>query len=103
MKIKLNKLDSKVIKSNEIYDVIDNTNLKNLIVSKTVLHPGKETGGHSHSDQEEVYIFNKGSGKMKVGEKTYNVGQGSIILIPKGDFHKVWNIKKDNLKEKTHV
>ena len=99
MKIKLNKLDSKVIKSNEVYDVIDNTNLKNLVVSKTVLHPGKETGGHSHKDQEEVYMFSKGSGKMKVGEKTYNVRQGSIILIPKGDFHKVWNIKKDKLKK----
>ena len=43
MKIKLDKTDSKVIHSNETYDVIDNTNLNNLIVSKTILHEGKET------------------------------------------------------------
>ena len=97
MKIKLDKTDSKVIKSNETYDVIDNTNLNNLIVSKTILHPGKETGGHNHSGQEEVYIFTHGEGKMIVGTKTYNVKKGDIILIPDGDFHKVFNIGKTDL------
>ena len=91
MKIKLDKTDSKVIKSNETYDVIDNTNLEKLIVSKTVLHVGKETGGHNHSGQEEVYIFTKGKGTMVVGDNKYDVKEGDIILIPDGDFHKVWN------------
>ena len=91
MKIKLDKTDSKVVHSNETYDVIDNTNLDKLIVSKTVLHSGKETGGHNHSGQEEVYIFMRGEGKMVVGSKSYHVKQGSIVLIPDGDFHKVWN------------
>jgi len=97
MKIKLDKTDSKVVHSNETYDVIDNTNLDKLIVSKTVLHPGKNTSGHNHSGQEEVYIFLKGRGKMIVGEKTFIVNgkdtniEPSIILIPDGAFHKVWN------------
>ena len=97
MKIKLDKTDSKVIHSNETYDVIDNTNLNNLVVSKTILHPGKETGGHNHSGQEEVYIFMKGEGKMVVGTNTYNVKIGDIILIPDGDFHKVWNEGDEDL------
>ena len=97
MKIKLDKTDSKVIHSNETYDVIDNTNLDKLIVSKTVLHPGKETGGHNHSGQEEVYIFTNGKGSMVVGTKTYDVKIGDIILIPDGDFHKVWNKGEDDL------
>ena len=97
MKIKLDKTDSTIVKSNETYNVIDNTKLDSLVVSKTELHPGKETGGHNHSGQEEVYIFIKGSGKMVVGEETFIVHgqdtgkQGSIILIPDGAFHKVWN------------
>ena len=91
MKIKLDKTDSIVVKSNETYDVIDNTNLDKLIVSKTVLHPGKETGGHNHSGQEEVYVFMKGEGKMVVGTNTYNVKAGDTILIPDGAFHKVYN------------
>ena len=91
MKIKLSEEDSKIVKSNETYDVIDNTNLKNLVVSKTILHAGKETGGHNHSGQEEVYIFMKGEGTMIVGTKTFEVKARDTILIPDGDFHKVWN------------
>ena len=97
MKIKLNETDSKVIHSNETYDVIDNTNLDKLIVSKTVLHPGKETGGHNNSGQEEVYIFTNGKGRMIVGAKTYSVSIGDIVLIPDGAFHKVWNEGEDDL------
>ena len=28
---------------------------------------------------------------MVVGSKTYNVKAGDIVLIPDGDFHRVWN------------
>ena len=91
MKIRLDKTDSKVIKSNEIYDVIDNTNLNNLVVSKTILHAGKKTGGHNHTGQEEVYIFMKGEGTMIVGTNTFEVKTGDTILIPDGDFHRVHN------------
>ena len=99
MKIKLDKSDSKVVKSNETYDVIDNTNLDKLIVSKTILHVGKQTGGHNHTGQEEVYIFMEGEGKMVVGSNTYIVKPGDIILIPDGEFHKVWNTADENLGE----
>ena len=97
MKIKLDKTDSKVVKSNDTYDVIDNTNLNNLVVSKTILHPEKSTTGHNHKGQEEVYIFTKGKGTMIVGEKTYQVEKNDIVLIPDGDFHKVFNIGKYEL------
>jgi len=91
MKIKLDKTDSKVVHSDETYNVIDNKNLNELIVSKTELHAGKETSGHNHSGQEEVYIFTNGRGSMIVGTKTYDVSMGDIVLIPDGEFHKVWN------------
>ena len=91
MKIKLDKTDSKVIHSNETYDVIDNTKLNNLIVSKTILHPNKETGGHNHTGQEEVYTFIKGEGEMVVGDNRFEVKAGDVVLIPDGDFHKVYN------------
>ena len=98
MRINLDKTDSKVVHSNETYDVIDNTSLSKLIVSKTILHVGKETGGHNHSGQEEVYIFTKGGvGKMLVGTETYIVKAGSIVLIPDGSFHKVWNTGVDEI------
>ena len=97
MKIKLDKTDSKVIHSNETYDVIDNTNLNNLIVSKTILHEGKETGGHNHKGQEEVYFFVQGRGKMQLDDDTFSVKAGDVIPIQDGVFHKVFNTSKKDL------
>ena len=94
MKIYLDEKDSKIIKQNKTYTLIDNTDLNGLIVSKTILHPLKETGGHNHEGQEEVYQFVSGKGTMVVGDIQFSVSAGDIILIPDGDFHKVWNTSK---------
>ena len=91
MKIKLDNKDSNVIKQNETYTLLDNTSLKNLVVSKTILHPGKNTTGHNHPGQEEVYYFVSGEGYMVVGDEEIDVAAGSIVLIPDAYFHKVWN------------
>ena len=91
MKIKLNDQDSNILKQNETYPLVDNTLLNNLVVSKTILHPGKNTTGHNHPGQEEVYHFISGTGYIVVGDETINVEAGSIVLIPDAYFHKVWN------------
>jgi len=91
MKIKLNEKDSKILKQNETYTVIDNTKLNRLVVSKTILHPEKNTTGHNHVGQEEVYHFISGDGYIVVGDETINVGPGSIVLIPDGWYHQVRN------------
>ena len=91
MKINLDNIDSKIVKENETYTLIDNTDLNNLVVSKTILHPDKHTTGHNHAGQEEVYQFVSGHGSMIVGENNYTVRPGDVILIPDGAFHKVWN------------
>tara|TARA_R100001015_G_C4452487_1_gene42164 strand:+ start:63 stop:398 length:336 start_codon:yes stop_codon:yes gene_type:complete len=92
MRIKLNKKDSTIIKQNETYTVIDNTELlNNLVVSKTILHPTKETTGHSHKGQEEVYHFVSGEGQIRIDETVWFVGPGDTVLIPDGAFHQVKN------------
>ena len=91
MKIKLNEKDSKILKQNETYTLLDNTELNRLVVSKTILHPQKNTTGHNHVGQEEVYHFISGDGYIVVGDENISVGPGSIVLIPDAYFHKVWN------------
>ena len=93
MKINLNE-DSNILVQNETYTLIDNTILEDLVVSKTILHPEKQTNGHNHEGQEEVYQFISGYGTMTVGDKFYLVGPGDIVLIPDGDFHRVHNTDK---------
>ena len=91
MQIRLDNRDSKIVKDNDTYRLIDNTELNNLVVSKTILHPGKCTTGHDHAGQEEVYQFTSGHGRMQVGEYTYPVNPNDVVIIPDGEFHKVWN------------
>ena len=79
-----------VAKEDERYIVKDNTHLKNLVLSSTILHPGKNTTGHKHAGQEEVYIFTKGSGRMQLDDQKIFVKKGHIVLIEDGVFHKVF-------------
>jgi mannose-6-phosphate isomerase-like protein (cupin superfamily) len=80
-----------IVKDNETYTLIDNTDLNNMVVSSTILKPGKHTNGHKHDDIEEVYIFQHGFGKIEVGDNIYDVKANDVITIPAGDFHKVYN------------
>ena len=59
MKLNINDIGGRVVKEDDRYVVVDNTFLKNLIVSSTDLKPGKSTSGHDHPGQEEVYNFVK--------------------------------------------
>lgn len=91
MKLKVDDISGTVVRDTDTYKVIDNTFLNRLVVSKTVLHPGKSTGGHDHPGQEEVYQFVHGHGRMTVGEDTFDVRSGDVVLIPDGLFHRVFN------------
>ena len=87
-----------VVKQDERYKVKDNDTLKNLVTSTTELNPSHSTSGHSHSGQEEVYIFRSGSGEMEINEKRFKVKAGDIIFIEEGDFHRVHNTSSKKLE-----
>lgn len=93
------KKEAKMIRSNETYNVFDLSKmLMNLNLSLTELHGRKETGGHSHEDADEVYVFFEGSGKIKIGETVQDCAAGDVFLIPSGAFHKVYNLTDSDLK-----
>jgi oxalate decarboxylase/phosphoglucose isomerase-like protein (cupin superfamily) len=89
-----------VVKQDDRYVVKDNHYLNTLILSSTELNPGKETTGHRHAGQEEVYFFISGSGRMIVDGDQYNefgVNAGDVVMIPDGAFHKVINHTEQSL------
>ena len=88
-------IDGSVIKDNDTYTIIDNTDLKDLTVSTKTLKPSQETSGHSHDGIEEVYTFLSGRGSMIIGEETYHAEKGKTFTIPDGAFHKVINSSDD--------
>ncbi len=92
MNIKEYKQRADLIRNNEIYKVYDlSENLKDLVLSLTELNYQKSTTGHSHADADEVYVFIDGRGIIDVGSKTLEVQGGDVIIVPRGDFHKVHN------------
>ena len=78
-------------KKTEAYEVIDNLKLDKLILSQIVLHSGQETRGHAHDGVEEVYFFQFGQGRIKIGIEIVDVQAGSIVLVPDGHLHRVYN------------
>lgn len=84
-------LDGEEIKNSDTYRLVDNTALNNLVVSTTTLYPNKETRGHSHEDQEEVYMFTRGEGIIRIGVEEYPCKAGDVFVIPVGSFHRVLN------------
>lgn len=91
MKVTVSDIKGVLIRETPVYNVEDNTFLKNLTLSQTTLHPNQCTSGHSHPGLEEVYFFNSGYGAMELNDGKIPVGPGDIVLIPDGAFHKVFN------------
>lgn len=87
----IDNIGGEVVKDNESYLLKDNKTLNNLVVSSTFLKPGKETRGHKHEGQEEVYYFVHGRGEMVLGWDKFDVEGEDVVLIPDGMYHKVIN------------
>ena len=60
LKYNINDIGGVVAKEDDRYKVIDNTDLKNLVVSSTDLLPNKSTSGHKHPGQRRSVFFCKG-------------------------------------------
>ena len=73
------------------YQYKDNPFGKSLVLSSTHLFPGKETSGHHHKGQEEVYFFISGHGEMEIDNNRFTVEEGDVVCIEDGEFHKVYN------------
>ena len=97
MKITINDIGGVVVKANDTYEVKDNSHLNNLVLSSTRLYPGKQTTGHTHAGQEEVYFFVEGEGLIKIEEGLWPVKAGDIKLIEDGEFHQVINDSDEDL------
>lgn len=60
---------------------------QNFQAGYAILYPGCRTGGHEHTDVEEVYYVVNGSGVMHVGNDSFDVGPGDTWIVPRYQFH----------------
>jgi mannose-6-phosphate isomerase-like protein (cupin superfamily) len=91
--------EAKTIVDNDTYQIRDlnlyDTRGKIMFtMSLTILKIGKQTKGHSHADNSEVYEFTEGSGLMLIDSTAVSVKAGDYIFVERGRFHKVINISQ---------
>jgi glucose-1-phosphate thymidylyltransferase len=87
--------DGRLVKSDERYVVCD-LGLGNLTLSMTILHPSKETVGHSRP-VSEVYFFVEGKGEIEVDGKRRTVKSKDVVPLQSGEFHRVYNTSDKDL------
>lgn len=62
------------------------------------LQPGEEIGSEVHEDRDQFFRFEEGNGKVDIDENTYDVIDGSGIIVPQGSRHNVRNTGDGPLK-----
>ncbi len=55
------------------------------------LQPGEDIGSEIHSENDQFFRFDAGSGQVIIDDNTYEVTDGSAIIVPAGAQHNVIN------------
>ena len=55
------------------------------------LQPGEEIGAEVHEDRDQFFRFEQGSGMVDIDDNTYDVEDGSGVVVPAGARHNVRN------------
>ena len=62
------------------------------------LQPGDEIGSEVHEDRDQFFRFEEGNGQVDIDENTYDVVDGSGLIVPSGARHNVRNTGDGPLK-----
>jgi mannose-6-phosphate isomerase-like protein (cupin superfamily) len=62
------------------------------------LQPGDEIGAEVHEDRDQFFRFEQGSGKVDIDGNSYDVTDGSGVIVPAGARHNVRNTGAEPLK-----
>lgn len=65
--------------------------------SETIIPTGSSIGMHTHINEEEIYIINKGKGLLIDKNGRSIVEKGDIVLTKDGESHGIQNIGTEDL------
>lgn len=69
---------------------IPSGNATNQSLAEAVVPPAGATTAHLHRHTEEIYLFTRGTGRMRLGDEERQVRAGDCVVIPPGMAHKLW-------------
>ncbi|MFL6788503.1 MAG: cupin domain-containing protein [Sphingomicrobium sp.] len=70
-------------------------NLQLVVMS---LPPGCDIGAEVHEDRDQFFRIEEGSGQVDIDDNTYDVADGSGVVVPAGARHNVRNTGESPLK-----
>ncbi len=77
--------------------ILDTRHLQTLMfVAHASIAPGQKLIGHV-DPMEEIYIIQKGLGRMQIDQESHEVSPGDAIHIPIGHIHELTNIGEEDL------
>jgi mannose-6-phosphate isomerase-like protein (cupin superfamily) len=76
---------------------IPSANATNQSLAEAIVPPASATIAHLHRRSEEIYLFTRGSGRMRLGDEERPVRAGDCVVIPPGVVHKLWSGKQEPL------
>ena len=62
------------------------------------LRPGEEIGSEVHTDRDQFFRFEEGRGQVDIDDNSYDVEDGSGVIVPAGARHNVRNTGDQPLK-----
>ena len=78
---------------------IENTNFRKVLYTGQhmqlvlmTLQAGEDIGFEVHTENDQFFRFEEGTGKVVVGETEYMVGDGDVVIVPAGTQHNVINV-----------
>ena len=77
--------------TNDDYSVVETNELETLSVGGIKIQPGKKSFSHSHPNNDEIYYIHSGKGTMTIGENTFEISPGSVILYDGKEDHYITN------------
>ena len=75
-----------------------NSAIRKQSLAEARLPPGGSTTPHYHPLTEEIYYLLEGTGRLRIGAETRDVGPGDAIAIPPGEVHTITNVGSGILK-----
>ena len=71
---------------------------KNLQLVLMSLPPGCDIGAEVHEDRDQFFRFEEGRGQVDIDDNSYDVVDGSAVIVPAGARHNVRNTGDGPLK-----
>lgn len=80
-------------------DTIDNNDFRRVLYSGhhmqlvlMSLLPNEEIGMEVHEENDQFFRFEAGNGRVVIDDNSYDVSDGSVIIVPAGAKHNVINL-----------